>query len=219
MIELENIFFQFPSSDFVLEISDLKIADKSRVAFIGPSGSGKSTLANIIGGFLSPAQGNVVVAGMNLGKLPRKGVLEYQSNTVGMIWQDYSLLEYLNVEENILLGAHQQQWQSHLQKNARKLLQDVGLAGKEKRFPKELSQGEKQRVAVARAFITKPSIIIADEPTASLDPSNKAKILELILQCSEEMEATLIFITHDHSLLSSFSSIVDFSKFPIPSTE
>jgi putative ABC transport system ATP-binding protein len=212
MVRLENLHFQYPGETFSLRIPGLTINKKEKVGLIGPSGCGKTTLANLIAGIYRPISGDITVNGQTVSKLSDSRCRDFRISNIGFIFQEFELIEYLNVHENILLPFlvnRSLKLDSAVRREAALLADSVGLGDKLPRRPGELSQGERQRLAICRALITRPPIIIADEPTGNLDPVNTDIIMKLILHQIEEREATFLMVSHDHSLLEDFDQVVD----------
>lgn len=212
IVQLDNLHFQYPRESFSLRIPRLTIRKKGKVAFIGSSGCGKTTLANLIAGIYRPISGNITVNGHTVSELSDGQCRDFRISNIGFIFQEFELIEYLSVHENILLPFLVNRTlvlNSDVRAEAASLAHSVGLGDKLRRRPGELSQGERQRLAICRALITRPPIIIADEPTGNLDPVNTEIIMQLILRQVEEREATFLMVSHDHSLLKDFDQVVD----------
>lgn len=180
---------------------DLEIREGEFVSIIGPSGSGKSTLLNMIGALDTADDGMISVAGKNL--LERKDLSDFRSKEIGFIFQLHNLIPNLTVLENVVIPMYGNGLNGHeMTERAIKLLEYVKLENKTKRKPTELSGGERQRVAIARALANNPSIILADEPTGSLDSKNGQMILERLKELHEKENVTLIMVTHDMKVAS-----------------
>ena len=195
-----------------MNIPKLGIATGEKVALIGPSGSGKTTFISIVAGILVAQEGAIHFDGCDIGKLPDKMRRNFRISKIGFVFQELELLEYLTVADNILLPYRINSsltCADPLQTAARNAAQAVGLADKLDRYPGTLSQGEKQRVAVCRALITLPAIIIADEPTGNLDPENSGLIMNLLIQQAQQRNTTLLVVTHNHSNLDRFDRVID----------
>ena len=180
----------------------LSIEKGGFVALAGPSGSGKTTMLNIIGGLDSPDSGRIVVDGNTLGEMSQSRLAELRLHKIGFVFQAYNLIPVLSALENVeyvmlLQGVPA----AERLKRAMAILNDVGLEGKYNRRPAELSGGEQQRVAVARAIVSGPSIILADEPTANLDSKTGKGLLEMMKEMNEKKKVTFIFSTHDHMVM------------------
>lgn len=216
MINIDSLFFEYEKESFQLSIPELSIAHSKKTAIIGPSGSGKTTLLKLISGILIPDEGNIQVDNIDVNRLSDNQRRAFRIQSIGFIFQDFELLDYLNIFDNILHPYRitkaltlTKNTCSRAQQLAEKLKIDAKLYNK----PNELSQGEQQRAAICRALLPNPKLILADEATGNLDPQNKIRILDQLVDCVEEHNATLIAVTHDHELLSYFDSVVDFQKF------
>ncbi len=172
----------------------LLIQKGERVALLGKSGSGKTTLFNLIAGLDRPTKGRIEVEGQDLETLGDRGRTKLRRTKIGFIFQFFNLLPTLTAFENVFLSLELANRPDP--DLAFQALQEVGLKGKERRFPNELSGGEQQRVAIARAIVKKPSIILADEPTGNLDTATGNQILELLTRVSKDSGTTLIMATH-----------------------
>lgn len=182
------------------------------VAIMGPSGSGKSTLLHLLGGLDGPSDGEITLAGQPLAKLSDNDITLVRRRKVGFIFQFYNLLPTLTAEENVglplLIDGHS--LDKHRDK-LEQLLRLVGLADRKHHRPDQLSGGQQQRVAIARAFVNDPEIVLADEPTGNLDSKSGAAILELLRRTCDEMNATIVMVTHD-ARAASYADRVVFLK-------
>lgn len=216
MIQFKDVDFSYPSGEFRLRIPQLSVAPGEKVAVIGPSGSGKTTLLNLVAGILSPKSGTIEVAGSDLGRAGDQARRDFRITTIGFIFQDFGLIDYLQVVDNIL---HPYRVTSSLQLTrdiklkAHELAKQLGVGERLDHFPATLSHGECQRVAICRALLPGPEIILADEATGNLDPDNKQLILEALFQAVEGQRTTLLAVTHDYELLGRFDRVVDFRDF------
>jgi len=216
MISISDLHFQYPNGDFSLSIPSLGIEKNKTAAVIGPSGTGKTTLLNLIAGIMTPNRGVVDVDGIDVGKMNDRDRRRFRITTIGFVFQDFELLDYLSVLDNIL---HPFRITDALELNqavkarAVELAEAMGIGDKLKRKPNDLSQGEKQRVAICRALLPQPMLILADEATGNLDPDNKTLILNLLFSAVSEDDATLLSVTHDHELLKRFDRVIDFQEF------
>ena len=216
MIYIESLIFHYPSGEFRLEIPEFTVARGEKMAVIGPSGSGKTTLLNLIAGITTPVNGAINMGNIKINQLSDAQRRDFRITTIGFVFQDFELLDYLNVMDNIL---HPYRITSALSLNkevrarATTLAQEMGIGDKLKRAANDLSHGEKQRVAICRALLPRPKLILADEATGNLDPDNKARILDLLFRRVEDHDATLLAVTHDYELLKRFDRIVDFKDF------
>ena len=215
MIELTNIDFRYPNSDFKLGVDHLSFAVGSKTAVIGPSGFGKTTLLNLIAGISIPQDGSVEVNSEKVNILNDGMRRSFRLKNIGFIFQDFKLLEYLKVMDNILLPFminRSLKFAKQTKSRAREIASMLGIEQKLSKFPDKLSQGEKQRVAICRALLNNPAVILADEPTGNLDPENKQMIMSILFNYVEQRGSTLINVTHDHELLNGFDKVVDFKE-------
>jgi putative ABC transport system ATP-binding protein len=220
MIEIRDLQFAYAEKGFSLHVERLSVAQGQRVGCIGPSGSGKTTLLHLVAGIVSPASGRVDTCGTELTALRDAARRDFRIANVGLIFQDFALLDYLSVLDNILLPYRinrSLQLEGTVRDRARQLAEDVGLREMLFRRPAQLSQGERQRVAVCRALIANPELLLADEPTASLDPNNAARVLDILDGYATEQAATLVVVTHNRDVLSRFDAMIDVSAFCLPS--
>jgi len=212
LIEVNDLLFEYQNGEFQLNIPTLSIEPGEKVALIGPSGTGKTTLINLLAGILVPASGRIEIRGLDIAGLPTEDRQDYRAVRMGLIFQEFGLLDYLTVLENICLPYRISpvlQMDTAVRDRARKLAADIGLADKVDRYPKHLSQGERQRIEVCRALVTGPAMIFADEPTGNLDPRNRDHVTELLFDYSAGSDAPLVVITHDHDVLPRFDRTVD----------
>ena len=215
MICVQELLFSYPHSDFQLQIPQLEIDAECATAVVGPSGSGKTTLLHLVAGILSPERGNITVDGINVAALSSAGRRSFRLRNIGMVFQDFELIEYLNVLDNVLLPCRigRLSLDSDAKERAVHLLQLVGMSRHIKKSVTRLSQGERQRVAICRGLLSKPSLLLADEPTGNLDPATSEQILDVLLETVQVEKSTLVMVTHDHSLLHRFASTIDFTEF------
>ena len=197
VVDMKNVYKSYENGNIkALNGIDLTIADGEFVSIIGPSGSGKSTLLNMLGALDIPDSGSINVAGHDL--TTSKKLNEFRAEKIGFIFQLHNLIPNISVVENIEIPMFTQKLSSkEMRANALKLLGDVGLEDKADIMPNKLSGGERQRVAIARALANNPSIILADEPTGSLDSKTSSKILKQLIDLHEDKNVTLIIVTHD----------------------
>ena len=216
MIEIEALGFSYPDAGFQLRIPEFSIAAGEKVAVIGPSGSGKTTLLNLVAGILVPHEGRVHCAGTGVSMLSDAARRDFRISTIGFVFQDFELLDYLNVLDNILHPyriTRALRLTAAVHARAVELAGQMGIGDKLTRDVGHLSQGEKQRVAICRALLPGPRLVLADEATGNLDPRNKGHILELLFASVTAHDATLLAVTHDHELLPLFDRVVDFNDF------
>lgn len=222
MIEIEHLRFRYPRSEFLLELPELSIQASEKIAIVGPSGSGKTTLLNLIAGIARPDSGTISVNQNQVHSMADAQRRNFRIANIGLVFQQFELVEYLTVGDNILLPFAINKsliLDANVRAEAIKLATAVGLGDKLKRRPAQLSQGEQQRVAICRALVTDPKLILADEPTGNLDPKNKRLILDLIFEQANQRGQTLIVVTHDVGILDGFDRIIDFEQFRVDSTE
>ncbi len=188
---------------------------------IGPSGSGKTTLLHLIAGIAVPQSGEVVTGGVEVSRLADPARRDFRVRNVGLVFQEFELLEYLNVRDNVLLPYRIHpalRLDSEVRERAGRLADEVGIGMLLDRYVTRLSQGERQRVAICRALVTEPAILLADEPTGNLDPESKERVLDILFACVRRTGATLVAVTHDHDVLPRFDRVVDFKSFHVGGT-
>ena len=208
--------FQYREGDFHLHIPSLQIDAGSKAAIIGPSGSGKTTLIHLLAGIVPVSSGQITVHGASLNPLGDAERRRFRIANIGFVFQDFALLDYLNILDNMLYPYRINRALNltpQVREHAIHLAAMMGIEDKLKRHPHHLSQGEKQRVAICRALVTRPPLLLADEPTGNLDPANKMHILQRLFHYVDEHQATLVAVTHDHSLLDGFDRVIDFQSF------
>lgn len=172
------------------------------IGIVGPSGSGKSTLLSIAGALLSPSKGDIYIREQNITKLSEKEMTDIRLKKIGFIFQFANLVPYLNVKEQLLYIAKlKKDNKQESEKRANHLLAAFGLGERKSHYPNQLSGGEKQRVAIARAFMNNPDLILADEPTASLDSKRAREVVEMMKREVKESQKAAIMITHDERML------------------
>ncbi len=211
-LELSNIQFTYEDQGFELNIPQMQIKPGESVALVGPSGSGKTTLLNLIAGIISPDKGCIQLNDDNMTALNNHQRRLYRLRHIGMIFQAFELLDYLNVRDNILLQARLCPGVSidqSIKDKASAIAVILGLGDKLSRNINALSQGERQRVAVCRALLLKPALVLADEPTGNLDPENKQAVLEQLITVCKQQQCILLTVTHDHSLLPNFDRVIN----------
>ena len=212
MIRIEQLRFRYREGDFLLSLPGLSIEQGKSAAVIGPSGSGKTTLLHLVAGIAVPEAGRIEVAGVEVTSLPERQRRDFRIARIGMVFQEFELLDYLSVLDNVLLPyrvTNALRLDSEVRERAASLAAGMGIGDKLRRRARRLSQGERQRVAVCRALVTQPQLLLADEPTGNLDPANKGRVLDLLLEYAGRSGATLLTVTHDHGLLSRFEQVID----------
>ena len=218
MIELRDVFFRYREGEFKLQIPQLRIARGEHVGVIGPSGSGKTTLLHLIAGIELPERGVVEADGVTITGIGDAARRNFRIRRMGLVFQEFALLEHLNVLDNVLLPYRitpALRLDASARRRAEQLIERVGLVNQAGRLVTRLSQGERQRVAVCRALVTEPVLLLADEPTGNLDPANKFRVLDILSAYAEERGATLLTVTHDHDLLDRFARVIDFKSFQL----
>ncbi len=216
MISIENLSFRYGGADFRLRVPAFSLQNKERVAIVGPSGSGKTTLLNLIAGILTPEAGTIDVAGTDVATLSDTQRRRFRASTIGFVFQDFALLDYLSARQNILYPYRitpALTLTTEARDRAEALATTCGIGDKLDRHPTALSQGEQQRVAICRALVTQPKLILSDEATGNLDPDSKARILDLLFEQAAEAGAAVLAVTHDHELLPRFERVLDFAQF------
>lgn len=209
MIVVQNIHQSFGELE-VLKGVNLHVEKGEIVAIVGKSGAGKTTLLQIIGTLDRPTNGKVLIDGQDVFELNDKQLAAFRNKHIGFIFQFHQLLPEFTALENVRIPAMiAREKESEYQPRAEKLLTDLGLKDRMGHKPNELSGGEKQRVAAARALIMKPDIILADEPTGSLDTQNKKELSELLLQLRHNYGQTILLVTHDKELASIADRVIE----------
>ena len=216
MISIENAIFRYAGGDFCLSVPKFQVAPGNAVAVVGPSGSGKTTLLNLAAGILTPSSGVVQTNRVEVSSLSENARRDFRLLNIGLVFQEFELLEHLSVLDNILLPCRitsKVVLNQYHRDRAAELAQEVGIGDKLPRFVRKLSQGERQRVAICRALLLEPSLLLCDEPTGNLDPSNKEHVLDILFEYVRRSEATLLAVTHDHGVLDRFNEVVDVGEF------
>ena len=218
MIRIEGLRFRYPAAegDFTLHIPRFELKTGERLAITGPSGTGKTTLLKLIAGIEPPMDGTIQVDGQAVHAMNDRARRRFRITRLGFIFQDLQLLDYLDMADNILHPYRINpalKLSPAVRQRMRQLAADIGLEHKLSQPVTALSQGERQRVAICRAVLTQPALVLADEPTASLDPDNKLKILDVLFRALDRESASLIAVTHDHDLLGRFDRVIDFSTY------
>jgi putative ABC transport system ATP-binding protein len=211
-IELADVVFGYPGGEYTLRVPELCIDRGETVAVTGPSGSGKTTLLHLVAGIALPGAGRIETLGCDLAARSEDARRAFRIQNLGLVFQEFELLDHLSVLDNILLPYRLDpalRLDGAARSRADDLAQRVGLADKLGRLTDRLSHGERQRVAIARALVVEPVLVLADEPTGNLDPDNKLKVVEILLEDSRRRGTTLVTVTHDHALLDRFERSVD----------
>lgn len=208
MVQMNDVRMVYQSSDTVaLDGVDLTINEGEFVFLVGPSGSGKTTIMKLITGEIRADDGQIIVNDFDMRRIKRRKLPKLR-RTLGIIFQDYRLIENMNVYDNVafamrVVGASNKE----IKKRVPYVLELVGLEGREKRMPNELSGGEQQRVSIARALVNNPRMIVADEPTGNLDPVRSLELM-LLFEKINEMGTTILVVTHEKELVNAFSKRV-----------
>ena len=209
MIEVKNIHKSFGTLE-VLKGVDLTVEKGEIVRIIGKSGAGKTTLLQIIGTLDKPDAGKVVIDGVDVFALNETALADFRNRHIGFIFQFHQLLPEFNALENVMMPALIARVpEKEAEKRAMQLLTDLGIAERLTHKPNQLSGGEKQRVAAARAMMMSPDVILADEPSGSLDESNKKELHKLLLQMREQYGQTIIIVTHDKELAEISDRVIE----------
>ena len=220
-IALSELRFGYGSEDDILAIRDLRVGKAQRVFVFGPSGCGKSTLLALIGGVLVPRQGSVAILGEPLSGMKSAARDRIRADHVGFIFQQFNLVPYLSVVENVSLPCRYSRRRlrraadadGSLEKSAARLLSALGIDDAlRSRKSTDLSVGQQQRVAAARALIGRPELVIADEPTSSLDANRRREFINLLLSEAGRANSTVIFVSHDASLAPHFDLAIDLEQ-------
>lgn len=225
MLEIKSLSKSFQSGSgarrVILDELSLSVEDGESVAIVGPSGSGKTTLLNMLGALDRPDRGDVLLNGESVFSKNEKQLAEFRNRSIGFVFQLHHLLPQLNLLENILLPvvAQRSAVDSASRKRAEELTQKLGIAELQNQRPGQLSGGECQRTAVARALINQPRILLADEPTGALDQQSSNQLADLLLQLNREENTSLIVVTHSMTLASKMDKIYQLENGKLQLTE
>ena len=218
IIKIDSVrFYWSKKSNFKIFVPNLEIKKGEKVLLLGESGSGKTTLLSLMCGFLNPLSGNISINGNTINQLSSKTRDEYRADNIGIIFQQFNLLPYANVVDNVLLPLYFSKVRSNNVSNKKEKVIELF---KQLRLPDDITQfrasslsmGQQQRVAVARALIGNPSLIIADEPTSSLDADAQKIFLNLMFEQISENNSTLLMVSHDKSLSNQFDRLIDINE-------
>lgn len=205
LIEVRNLWKTYRAGDVdvhALRGVNLSVAKGEFLAVVGPSGSGKSTLFHILGGLTAPTSGSVTINGRNLNDLSNAERTRFRRKTVGFIFQRYNLLPTLTAEDNIRLVQYIAEQSTDFTPEFEEVLRSLGISNRLKHKPRALSGGQQQRIAIARAIVNKPAILLADEPTGNLDTQNAVAVLDLLKDLNQRLGQTILLITHDQDAAS-----------------
>lgn len=204
MIEIKNVYKTYTSGPQAVEVLkgiDLVIRKAEVVTIVGPSGVGKSTLLHIMGALDVPTEGQVVIGGKEVQNLQNDSLAKFRNKAVGFVFQFHHLLPEFTAFENVIIPSMMHEpLNREKEEYARFLLNEVGLSHRLEHKPSELSGGEQQRVAVARALMNKPMVLLADEPTGNLDNHNSEMLYNLLLELNQKLSQTLVIVTHDQHM-------------------
>ena len=212
VIRLDKLLMQYRMGAELLTVLDIpawEVADGAQVAISGSSGSGKSTLLHILAGLLAPTSGQVTVCGRDLVGLSEAARDAVRAQSISVIFQNFNLLQGYTALENVLMGmTFSPARADHAAVN--RLLDTVGLAHRQHHYPAQLSIGEQQRVAIARALVKRPALILADEPTGSLDPRHTDEVIAMLKEACAEFGSALVLVSHEERVVSTFACHVPF---------
>ena len=208
-IRTEDLCRHYRLGDTLIRAVDgilLAVRSGEFVALLGSSGSGKSSVLNLIAGLDRPTSGSVMVQGRNLAQLSREELSKYRLHTVGMVFQSFNLISSMTLEENVELPMRFAEVERGKRQNlAHEALERVGLVARMKHRPSELSGGEQQRAALARALINRPQLLLADEPTGNLDSRTGTEIMNLVRHLNRQLEMTVVMVTHERALAERYA--------------
>ncbi len=216
IVQIQNVTKEFRRAQFVIPVLsgiNLTLERGDYMALMGPSGSGKSTLLNLVAGLDKPTTGSVVVCGTDLGQASEGALSRWRAEHIGFIFQLYNLIPVLTAYENVelpltLTKLSRRQRDEHV----KAALEVVGLSDRQNHYPRQLSGGQEQRVSIARAIVTDPTLLVADEPTGDLDAKAGGEILELMRRLNEEFHKTIIMVTHDPNAAARSKRILHLEK-------
>ncbi len=208
MIEFKNVIKRY--SQPILSIQELSIADRSKIGIYGPSGTGKTTFLHLISGLITPSEGSIFVNGTELSALSESKRDRFRAKHIGYVFQTFNLVEGYTALENVMLSQVFLYGRSDKSK-ASEMLDRVGLSERKNHIPSTLSVGQQQRVCIARALVNDPDILLADEPTGSLDPESSKLVMDQILEFSDGR--TLLLVSHDNAVLDRFNDRLSLTEF------
>ena len=214
MIKIQGLRFAYEANGFSLQVDDLSISQGERVAWVGPSGCGKTTLLQLVASILTANTGHLEICGVDLTSLNEAARRDFRISNVGLVFQEFELLDYLHVLDNVLLAYRinrSLRLTLEVRETAKSLIAEVGLGDFLHRRPNQLSHGQRQRIAVCRALVTNPMLVLADEPTANLDRDNKQRVLDMLEAHVKRADATLVVVTHDSQVSQRLDRSIDIS--------
>ena len=212
VVNVEELHVQYSMASGVLPVLDIEhfqVHEKEHIALAGPSGSGKSTLLHVLAGLLVPEKGKVMVCGEAISSMNEKERDQFRARHIGYVFQNFNLLQSHSAQENVLVGMTMAGMHAD-KKRAADLLAQLGLKDRLKHLPATLSAGEQQRVAIARALIKRPTLVLADEPTGSLDPVRTKEVIHQFISLCGEHGITLLLVSHDPEVIQSFPRSISF---------
>jgi putative ABC transport system ATP-binding protein len=219
MIEIQNLKFKYPSTEtLILDIPNLKIEKGEKIFLFGPSGSGKTTFLEVLAGINLPQEGSLKIDGQNMAQMNSQQRDQFRSDHIGYIFQSFNLIPYLNVLENITLPlylSHRRRQRISIDQEeaaTREICKFLGIDSFLNRSVTELSIGQQQRVAAARAILGEPELLLADEPTSSLDYDHREKFIRLLFEVCQRTGTTVIFVSHDRSLEKLFDRSISLKE-------
>jgi putative ABC transport system ATP-binding protein len=210
LLSARDLHFAYARDGFTLRVPELEVKAGETLGLGGPSGTGKTTLLRLLCGILSPDKGTLRLDNVDVLSLPPSARRATRLTQCGLVFQDFALLDYLTVEQNVLLPLRLTgRLSAEHTDQARAMVDELDIGKHWRKLTSELSQGERQRVAVARALVHKPRVVLADEPTSSLDAKRKVLALELLTHYAKEANASLVMVTHDTELFSHLDRVVN----------
>jgi putative ABC transport system ATP-binding protein len=213
MLSARDLRFAYSNNGFSLSVADFSAVESEAVGIGGPSGTGKSTFLRLLSGILKPDAGRVTICGENAALMTAGSLRALRLRRLGLVFQDFALLDYLSVEDNILLPSRLGgTLDDHVRQHARELVDRLEISQHWGRLCREISQGECQRVAVARALAHSPRAVLADEPTASLDAKRSQIVMNLLIGYAKEKRAALVMVTHDTGLSAQLDRVVNMEE-------
>ena len=206
MLQVENLRFRYGSDNPLLHFPDLSVGAGDSLLLLGESGCGKTTFLNLLAGLLRPESGSVRIGSTDLSALSDARLDRFRGEHIGLIYQQSYFLDALTAGENLLLSPFGRDKQ-----RAASLSHDLGIAPLLRKYPRQLSTGERQRLTIARALMGKPKVLLADEPTSALDDGNTDRVVELLVDAARTAKAALLIVTHDNRLRRQFDNFIELS--------